>query len=327
MTDAPARSLSLHVASPAPRYWVSRSLPASATPCLHVALAPCGVCIVSYRAVTTEGLPSSELELINDSQWRWLLTEIVQRVGEHGISGSKVNDGIPPCLQWALDETPLQYCPKEKRMHVAHQSKQCCLRTSDDKRQLTATPCVSRSGEVVCMQIISKGKTARSHADMSERTMKSLLVQWVNAWRKETRTAQQTVMSWEMVLREVPIADPVDAILEPPCVILLVPPEQDAPAIPFNQHVIEPADEATDREPEPKAPAAPEAPATPAALGAPQRAPLVGLPSRGQTRARQAVDCEVRTAERPSLLHNSNHSDSSDFAELSAYVDVSSSES
>ena len=51
-------------------------------------------------------------------------------------------------------------------MHVADQSKQVCPRLSSDKRQLTATRCVSRSGEHACMQIITRGKTARSHADV-----------------------------------------------------------------------------------------------------------------------------------------------------------------
>ena len=149
MTDAPAHSLWLHVASHAPGHRVLRSLPASAAPCLHVALAPSGVCIMSCRAVTTERLPSSELELLNDNQWRRLFTKIVQRPGERGITGGNVNDGIPPCPQWALVETLLQYYPKEKRMHVANQSKQVCLRMSSDKMQLTTKPCVSRSGEVV----------------------------------------------------------------------------------------------------------------------------------------------------------------------------------
>ena len=45
-------------------------------------------------------------------------------------------------------------------------SMQVCLRRSSDKRQLTATLCVSRSPEVVCMHIITRGKTARSHADI-----------------------------------------------------------------------------------------------------------------------------------------------------------------
>ena len=45
-----------------------------------------------------------------------------------------------------------------------------------------------------------------------------------------------------MVLREVPIADLVDAMSEPPRVILLGPVEHDALAIPFNPHVIEPAE-------------------------------------------------------------------------------------
>ena len=51
--------------------------------------------------------------------------------------------------------------------------------------------------------------------------------------------------SWETVLREVPIADLVGAMHEPPWVILLGPREQDALAILFNQDVIKPADEAS----------------------------------------------------------------------------------
>ena len=119
LKDTPARSLPHHVASLALGHCVPRSLPSSAALCMHVELAPCGVCIVSCRAVTTERLPSSELELINDNQWRRLFPEIVRRPSEHGISGNNVNDGILICLQWALDETPLQYCPKERRMQVA----------------------------------------------------------------------------------------------------------------------------------------------------------------------------------------------------------------
>ena len=145
---------------------VSRSLPPRAAPCLHVALAPSGVCIVSCRAVTIERLPSSELMLINDNQWRRLFIEIMQRPCEHGVTGSNRDDDIPSYLEWALDETVLQYCPKERRMHVADESNQVCLRTSNDKTQLTATPCVNKTGEVVGMQIIARGKTARSHADI-----------------------------------------------------------------------------------------------------------------------------------------------------------------
>ena len=87
---------------------------------------------------------------------------------------------------------------------------------------------------------------------MSQTTMKSLLLKWVIAWCKEKKTAQQIVMSWETVLRELPIADSVDAMPEPPAVILLGPREQVASAIPLNPHVIELADEASDHEPEPR---------------------------------------------------------------------------
>ena len=49
---------------------------------------------------------------------------------------------------------------------MANRSKQVCLRTSSDKRQLTATPHVSRRAEIVCMQCIITRKAARSHANI-----------------------------------------------------------------------------------------------------------------------------------------------------------------
>ena len=73
------------------------------------------------------------------------------------------------------------------------------------------------------MIIHNKEIPSRTSLDMSETTMKNVLVQWVSAWCKETRTAQQIVTSWEMVLQEVPIADSVDAMPEPPRVFLLGP--------------------------------------------------------------------------------------------------------
>ena len=100
------------------------------------------------------------------------------------------------------------------------------------------------------MRIHHKEILSRTPLDMFERTMKSLLVQWVSAWWKETRTAQQIVGLTE----------------------------QDAHALSFNQHVMEPAGEASDHEPEQEASAAPEAPVAPAA---PQRSPVCRQGARG----------------------------------------------
>ena len=124
------------------------------------------VCIGSCSSATTERRPSSELQLINENQWQPLFTEIAQRPEEHGIGGSNGNDGIRPCLQWALDETPLKYYHKQRKMHMADQSKQVCLRTRNEKRQLTTTRCFVRSGDVVCMQIITTGNIVRWYADV-----------------------------------------------------------------------------------------------------------------------------------------------------------------
>ena len=119
--------------------------------------------------------------------------------------------------------------------------------------------------------------------------------------------------------------DSVDAMPEPPRVILLRPSKEDAPAISFNQHVCEPIDATSDHEPEPKALAAPEPAAAPAA---PQRAPLAPLPSRSKKLAKLADDREARAAQRNALLQNSDDADNNDpLAQLSAYVNASYSES
>ena len=130
--------------------------------------------------------------------------------------------------------------------------------------------------------------------------------------------------SRKMVLRKVPIADSMDAMPEPPRVILLGPLAQDAPTISFDQHVIEPADEASDHELEPEAPAAPE---LPAALAAPHRALVAPLPPRSKRRAREAAERAMSTAQRNALLQDFDDGDSDPFAERNAYVNVSYSES
>ena len=90
----------------------------------------------------------------------------MQRLDHYEIIGTNAHIGVPPCLLWALDETALQYCPKERRTQVADQSEQVYLRKSNDSMRLTSTPCVSPSGEVVCMQIIARGKTPWLHANI-----------------------------------------------------------------------------------------------------------------------------------------------------------------
>ena len=49
---------------------------------------------------------------------------------------------------------------------MADESREVCLRTSRDERNLTAAY-VSHDGEVVCMQFITRGKKAQSHADVA----------------------------------------------------------------------------------------------------------------------------------------------------------------
>ena len=66
---------------------------------------------------------------------------------------------IPAAYHWAMDETPLQYCPKGKKMYASDShAKQVCLRTNNDKGQTTASLCMSCEGKFVCMQIRTRGK-------------------------------------------------------------------------------------------------------------------------------------------------------------------------
>ena len=169
------------------------------------------------------------------------------------------------------------------------------------------------------MRIHNEEIPSRIPLDMSQIKMKSLLVEWISTWCKDTRTVQQIVTSWEVVLREVPVTDAEKAVPEPPRLMQLGPPEENAPAIPFNHDDIEATNDG-DHAPEPVAPRAPEAPAAPTARAAPQRAPLTSLPSRGESLARQAANREVRTVERNPVRRDSDDSGSSDpFGELSAY--------
>ena len=112
-------------------------------------------------------------------------------------------------------------CKESGTRRKADQSKQVWLRKSSDKRQLTSTPCVSRSGEAVCMQFITRGKTAWSHADISPGC---LLHDAVYQDRRENKV--QTGATFERLLRK--LADKANRIREqhhlpedPPVIIIM----------------------------------------------------------------------------------------------------------
>lgn len=66
---------------------------------LHLA----NVTISSTRA------PSTPLQLAEDNRWRRTYEQVVREPGRFGIEGSGV---VPPVLQLAMDETPVQYAAK-----------------------------------------------------------------------------------------------------------------------------------------------------------------------------------------------------------------------
>ena len=66
----------------------------------------------------------------------------------------------------AADETPLHYVPHCKGTYVFGADPSCFVAGECDKRQVTATPCTSRSGEIVCLQIIWRGISKRFGTSM-----------------------------------------------------------------------------------------------------------------------------------------------------------------
>lgn len=81
--------------------------------------------------------------------------------------GIDLDDPIPEFLQAALDETPVMYMARCKKTFSvvapglrSAESKQ--VRTKGgDKRCVTGTPVTTRSGLLICMQLIFKGKSTR----------------------------------------------------------------------------------------------------------------------------------------------------------------------
>ena len=266
----------------------------------------------------------------------WKLAEKVHRIRDHhhGLGcvrqprSSHSHQRASPSMQKYSSQ--YIYFETNRRLHISNSPNQLSNPSMRRFVKLSLRDKMVEHG----MRIHSKDIRSRTPLHMSERTMENLLVQLVTAWCKETRTPQQIVTAWEMILREVPIADSMDAMREPPHMILLGPSEEDVPAIPFNHDVIEPADEASDDERKleagvaPEPPAAPEALVAPVAPATPQSAPPATLPSKSERRARQAADREERAAQRNALLQDSDKYDNNDpFTDLCAQVDVNYSKS
>lgn len=133
------------------------------------------------RKATTDRPP-----LTNDSwdavnKWRRELLEIQSSPAAYGIGFQGV---VPDDMVIGVDETPLHYVPNSFGTYVSaaedavyingmlqvhNRSSHPILSTGEaDKRQATATPCTSKSGELVACQLIWRGKTTMCLPHLSE---------------------------------------------------------------------------------------------------------------------------------------------------------------
>jgi hypothetical protein len=100
--------------------------------------------------------------IVNDNKWKAKLLDIMNNPLVNGIPWNKRLDDN--CVL-ALDETPLPYLPKCKTM--VPQTKFRRVSLASDKRSLSGTPVVSKSGKVVLFQVIFKGTTKRCVPNMA----------------------------------------------------------------------------------------------------------------------------------------------------------------
>lgn len=79
-------------------------------------------------------------------------------------------NNIPDDLMIGIDETPLQYSPNQRGSYVTGLDSAVWIAGESDRRQATATPCTTKSGELAVMQLIWRGKTTQCLPHMSEVT-------------------------------------------------------------------------------------------------------------------------------------------------------------
>ena len=94
--------------------------------------------------------------MIREKAWRETYNTVVSNPRRFGIpwDGAIVAD-----VQLAMDETPLQYVPKFRG--AFSNKKRVVVSGSNDKRQHTACPVLTRSGKVLLTQVIICGKSKR----------------------------------------------------------------------------------------------------------------------------------------------------------------------
>ena len=117
--------------------------------------------VSNQRSVTTDRPPCTPAERETQNEWPAQLQEVAANVRAFGCAV----DSFDHTQLLAMDETPLQYVPKTQgTFQLAQETpRSCYVANRRDKRQATASPVVTRSGEVVVLQIIWRSTSNRCH--------------------------------------------------------------------------------------------------------------------------------------------------------------------
>ena len=126
--------------------------------------------LTNLRGSSSDKPPSTPVDLAADNEWRTSFEKFVQDPRAFGVD----SDPVPSSLQFAVDETPLQYVPKCRGtfMMRGESDRSIYIAGSADKRQATATPLLCRDGTIPFIQIIWRGKTDRCHGVTADERLK-----------------------------------------------------------------------------------------------------------------------------------------------------------
>ena len=153
--------------------------------------------ISNLRKITTERTPSSEEGKVTDNAWRSTYKDIVEDPAQYGLPTGDGPRAIPPELQLAADETALKYAPVVTFGYGSGGAQHVRNHRGNDKRQITSTPVVSKSENMLCFQFVARQKTARSHAQWPPRVASKVVYQ------HDTAKKMQTSEIFRRLLREV----------------------------------------------------------------------------------------------------------------------------
>lgn len=107
---------------------------------------------------TSDRTADSPQDVQKDNEWRQRYEDFIQNPTQYGVAARQA---VSPHLQFAVDETPLPYFPRLKGTYNVGKQRRTPIAFSSDKRQITGTPCFTRSGSLPVFQLIWRGLSGK----------------------------------------------------------------------------------------------------------------------------------------------------------------------